>query len=132
MWEYQWSNFIYNCMSTFLHYVQCKDALLDCSAPGGERCESLTWVDEIGSAIFPGEHAPFCSLSIDQINQSLIPLSPNVIAVQQKKCWFLNPLRLNKVAAILLTAFLISLHGIKIDVLLFDFPCVRFYESNWQ
>ena len=34
-------------MSTVLHYVRCKDALLDCSAPGGERCESLTWVDEI-------------------------------------------------------------------------------------
>ena len=50
VWEYQWSNFIYNCMSTFLHYVHCKDALLDCSAPGGERCESLTWVDEIGIA----------------------------------------------------------------------------------
>ena len=49
VWEYQWSNFIYNCMSTFLHYVHCKDALLDCSAPGGERCESLTWVDEIES-----------------------------------------------------------------------------------
>ena len=48
VWEYQWSNFIYNCMSTFLHYVHCKDALLDCSAPGGERCESLTWVDVIG------------------------------------------------------------------------------------
>ena len=47
VWEYQWSNFIYNCMSTFLHYVHCKDALLDCSTPGGERCESLTWVDEI-------------------------------------------------------------------------------------
>ena len=47
VWEYQWSNFIHNCMSTFLHYVHCKDALLDCSAPGGERCESLTWVDEI-------------------------------------------------------------------------------------
>ena len=46
VWEYQWSNFIYNCMSTFLHYDRCKDALLDCSAPGGERCESLTWVDE--------------------------------------------------------------------------------------
>ena len=46
IWEYQWSNFIYNCMSTFLHYVRCKDALLDCSAPGGERCESLTGVDE--------------------------------------------------------------------------------------
>ena len=51
VWEYQWSNFIYNCMSTFLHYVRCKDALLDCSAPGGERCESLTWVDEIGKGI---------------------------------------------------------------------------------
>ena len=49
VWEYQWSNFIYNCTSTFLHYVHCKDALLDCSAPGGERCESLTWVDEITS-----------------------------------------------------------------------------------
>ena len=36
-------------MSTFLHYVHCKDALLDCSAPGGERCESLTWVDEINN-----------------------------------------------------------------------------------
>ena len=47
VWEYQWSNFIYNCLSTFLHYVCCKDALLDCSAPGGERCESLTRVDEI-------------------------------------------------------------------------------------
>ena len=47
VWEYQWSNFIYNCMSTFLHYVHCKDALLDCSAPGCDRCESLTWVDEI-------------------------------------------------------------------------------------
>ena len=47
VWEYQWLNFIYNCMSTFLHYVRCKDALLDCSAPGGERCESLTRVDEI-------------------------------------------------------------------------------------
>ena len=47
VWEYQWSNFIYNCMNTFLHYVHCKDALLDCSAPSGERCESLTWVDEI-------------------------------------------------------------------------------------
>ena len=50
VWEYQWSNFIYNCMSTFLHYVHCKDALLDCSAPGGERCESLTRVDEISSS----------------------------------------------------------------------------------
>ena len=47
IWEFQWSNFIYNCMSTFLHYVPCKDALLDRSAPGGERCESLTGVDEI-------------------------------------------------------------------------------------
>ena len=47
VWEYQWSNFIYDCISAFLHYVHCKDALLDCSAPGGERCESLTRVDEI-------------------------------------------------------------------------------------
>ena len=56
VWEYQRSNFIYNCMSTFLHCVRCKDALLDCSAPGGERCESLTLVDEIGSdnSLSPG------------------------------------------------------------------------------
>ena len=47
VWEYQWSNFIHNCMSTLFHYVHCKDALLDCSAPDGERCESLTGVDEI-------------------------------------------------------------------------------------
>ena len=53
VWEYQWSNFIYNCMSTFLHCVHCKDALLDCSAPGGERCESLTWVDEIEASESP-------------------------------------------------------------------------------
>ena len=53
VWKYQWSNFIYNCMSTFLHYVRCKDALLDCSAPGGERCESLTWVDEISVTPLP-------------------------------------------------------------------------------
>ena len=39
-------------MSTFLHYVHCKDALLDCSAPGGERCESLTGVDEITGTNF--------------------------------------------------------------------------------
>ena len=52
IWEYQWSNFIYNCMRTFLHYVHCKDALLDCSAPGGERCESLTWVDEIDQCMW--------------------------------------------------------------------------------
>ena len=50
VWEYQWSNFIYNCMSTFLNYVHRKDALLDCSAPGGERCESLTWVDETSTS----------------------------------------------------------------------------------
>ena len=53
VWEYQWSNFIYNCMSTFPHYNHCKDALLDCSAPGGERCESLTWVDEIMTKVGP-------------------------------------------------------------------------------
>ena len=42
-------------MSTFLQYVHCKDALLDCSAPGGERCESLTWVDEITSPSLSGD-----------------------------------------------------------------------------
>ena len=62
VWEYQWSNFIYNCMSTFLHYVRCKDALLDCSAPGGERCESLTWVDEIMCDLPPGQTNPQSNL----------------------------------------------------------------------
>ena len=56
VWEHQWSNFIYNCMNTFLHYVRCKDALLDCSAPGGERCESLTWVDEITDIVLDEPH----------------------------------------------------------------------------
>ena len=58
VWEYQWSNFIYNCMSTFLHYVHCTDALLDCSAPGGERCESLTWFDEIWWMTLKSNKAP--------------------------------------------------------------------------
>ena len=58
VWEYQWSNFIYNCMSSFLHYVHCKDALLDCSAPGGERCESLTWVDETAGCACTGNVFP--------------------------------------------------------------------------
>ena len=55
-------------MSTFLHYVHCKDALLDCSAPGGERCESLTWVDEIRQA--------FC-----------ISVSPPPDGVNAHECW---------------------------------------------
>ena len=82
VWEYQWSNFIYNCMSTFLHYVRCKDALLDCSAPGGERCESLTWVDEIHTFPFMKMHfkmssakwRPFC-------------LGLNVLT----RCWLVTP-----------------------------------------
>ena len=63
VWEYQWSNFIYNNISTFLHYVHYKDALLDCSAPGGERCESLNWVDEIIPACTTAgavTHVPWC------------------------------------------------------------------------
>ena len=64
VWEYQWSNFIYNCMSTFLHYVRCKDALLDCSAPGGERCESLTWVDEITYHTFEIQMLSFKKMSM--------------------------------------------------------------------
>ena len=52
VWEYQWSNFIYNCMSTFHHYVRCKDDPLICSTPGGEKCESLTGVDEIACCLF--------------------------------------------------------------------------------
>ena len=52
-------------MSTFLHYVHCKDALLDCSAPGGERYESLTWVDEIGTrSHHRSPHFPFVRESI--------------------------------------------------------------------
>ena len=47
-------------MSTFLQYVHCKDALLDCSAPGGERCESLTWVDEISIYTVWGHQLTFC------------------------------------------------------------------------
>ena len=66
VWEYQWSNFIYNCMSTFLHYVRCKDALLDCSAPGDEMCESLTSVDEI-ELVFS------CGLGLPQPPCSSIP-----------------------------------------------------------
>ena len=59
IWEYQRSNFIYNYMSTFLHYVHCKDALLDCS---GERCESLTWVDEIQVYLFmPSTSLPWAT-----------------------------------------------------------------------
>ena len=77
VWEYQCSNFIYNCMSTFLHYVRCKDALLDCSAPGGERCESLTWVDEIISH----EHDKCCHPPIGFIQPIYLPvfLSTKVI-----------------------------------------------------
>ena len=63
VWEYQWSNFINDCMRIFLHYFRCKDALLDCSAPGEERCESLTGVDEIP-----------CSLS--EAGTSLVSVRP--------------------------------------------------------
>ena len=69
VWEYQWSNFIYNCMSTFLHYVRCKDALLDCSAPGGERCESLTWVDEIHRSHSLHKHPAFFVLFVVSLNK---------------------------------------------------------------
>ena len=68
VWEYQWSNFIYNCMSTFLHYVHCKDALLDCSAPGGERCESLTWVDEIVTSVTINVRYPYGFHNIDKVS----------------------------------------------------------------
>ena len=70
VWEYQWSNFIYNCMSTFLHYVHCKDALLDCSAPGGERCESLTWVDEI--EIFSFQKYLWCGQTLNTAQRQAI------------------------------------------------------------
>ena len=43
VWEYQWSNFIYNCMSTFLHYVRCKDALLDCPWRWKVQITNLGW-----------------------------------------------------------------------------------------
>ena len=83
VWEYQWSNFIYNCMSTFLHYVHCKDALFDCSAPGGERCESLTWVDEIGcprcSLLSEPWHQPCVHKSIQPTNQVLWASAPTAL-----------------------------------------------------
>ena len=70
VWEYQWSNFIYNCLSTFLHYVCCKDALLDCSAPGDERCESLTRVDEILQTDCYLTHVPLVShICIGELGQ---------------------------------------------------------------
>ena len=72
VWEYQWSNFIYNCMSTFLHNVHCKDALLDCSAPGGERCESLTWVDEIVSIVVDVLWSPEIRSLYEWINNCII------------------------------------------------------------
>ena len=64
-------------MSTFLHYVHCKDALLDCSAPGGEMCESLTWVDEIRkqAIIWTNVYVELCyhmaSLGQNQLRQHL-------------------------------------------------------------
>ena len=87
VWEYQWSNFIYNCMSIFLHYVHCKDALLDCSGPGGERCESLTRVDEITRVLYWSksqcitasagyneyQYHIVCSEHIDWLRQHSIP-----------------------------------------------------------
>ena len=76
VWEYQWSNFIYNCMSTFLHYVHCKDALLDCSAPGGKRCESLTWVDEIEIAQFRKSVLSGCFLLT--IQPGAVTTRPNI------------------------------------------------------
>ena len=79
VWEYQWSNFIHNWMSTFIHYVRCKDALLDCSAPGGERCESLTGVDEImHTNVYPFMkiHAPMSSItkqpSVDKMTKEFL------------------------------------------------------------
>ena len=67
VWEYQWSNFIYNCLSIFLHYLRCKDAPLDCSAPGGEKCESLTRVDEILSSPFRKMHLELSSAKMAAI-----------------------------------------------------------------
>ena len=88
VWEYQWSNFIYNCMSTFLHYVHCKDALLDCSAPGGERCESLTWVDEIKSeAVFRLHQFPYQSpIQCHQISVRSVSIGPPTV-----KNWYGRP-----------------------------------------
>ena len=74
VWEYQWSNFIYNCMRTFLHYVHCKDALLDCSAPGGERCESLTWVDEIDIGKYKDPSGIGCR-QLDIVGTTIAPSS---------------------------------------------------------
>ena len=72
VWEYKWSNFIYNCMSTLFHYFHCKDTLLDCSVPGGERCESLNPVDQPSVSMivertlvldYPVSHCPTFSVN---------------------------------------------------------------------
>ena len=108
VWEYQWSNFIYNCMSTFLHYVHCKDALLDCSAPGGERCESLTWVDEIPTRVVfaPENHHPvwYSEVSATHMQQGsklrgaegqnapkLSPNAPRLLNLGAKFCYPIQP-----------------------------------------
>ena len=93
--EYQWSNFIYNCMSTFLHYVHCKDALLHCSAPGGERCESLTRVDEIECTLKSLQHwmtngSYIFSPSFINPESDSIPMAPKIWAPYWPfTCWYL-------------------------------------------
>ena len=106
VWEYQWSNFIYNCMSTFLHYVHCKDALLDCSAPGGERCESLTRVDEI---LLP---------HLLETNKLIIPELHPWIAIQIQPCWY-NLVKFNHDMYILQSLFVI--HSVCV-LLVIKFP----------
>ena len=78
VWEYQWSNFIDNCMSTFLHYVHC---LLDCSAPGGERCESLTRVDEITNDTYEDPSTWFwaCFINVSRALQNNLAKLYNAI-----------------------------------------------------
>ena len=89
VWEYQWSNFIYNCMSTFLHYVHCKDALLDCSAPGGERCESLTRVDEISSS-YTGLFQAKCSKKMGAHHTGDWPAGPPTHKKNETQSWPLH------------------------------------------
>ena len=83
-------------MSTFLHYVHCKDALLDCSAPGGERCESLTWVDEILREAWDGGWGWHSCHSV-RVSRGVPPFRPHfftsgtpcgwVYKCQKYSCW---------------------------------------------
>ena len=127
IWEYQWSNFIYNCMSTFLHYVRCKDAILDCSAPGGERCESLTRVDEITAGLFPAMMLRSWVCRFSQVVYVQPPWSPEKLpctaASQAKLEWQL-------VISLLGLHFTWGGHGMEMLAALLSFV-KEIYHTYW-